>query len=200
MAGQDVGQLIVTRNMQAYYAPYDPDNDLPADTILYGADWADNWLNAGFTDGGFGYTIDRTLESIKVDQRIDPVMRPISARDVHFDTKLAQIDSTFLKVSSGMGAVVTVAASSTLRGHEDFVLEVDVPEEVSYSFGFEAEQRNGEAFRAMIYRGTPTSSPNPTFGKADTLSSYDLAMTATPGDAGATHPLAIFRLITPITA
>lgn len=200
MAGQNSAELLVTRAMRVLYAPYAVDNDLPADTVLYNDDWMTPWIDAGFTDGGVSYTIDLTRETINVDQVLDPVLRPVSARDIHFDTKLAQTNATFVKVASGMGSIDTVAASSTLRGHDDFVLDASVPGDVFYSLAFELEQQNGEAFRAIIYKGIPTSSPNPTYGVANTLSSYDLVMTAVPGDATATHPLALLRSITPITA
>lgn len=200
----DPSAVIATRNMVLWWMTYDDTATLPLDTVDYGTDMSTltpAWTAGGLTEGGLTFTITRTLQTIQMDQLLDPVLRPISARQVTFATKLGQDDPTLMVVAGGMGAVTTVAPGASTRGHDLYTIPSGTPADAFYGIMFEAEQQNGMAFRAMIVKGIPTGSPSGVFGDATKAASYAFEFTALPPASGATvTDIAYFSKILPPTS
>ena len=201
MAGpaMDPTAVIATRDMHAYYAPYANTNAMPADTLVLDTAWGAPYVSLGGTEGGLTYTITRTLGSIMVDQYLDPVLRPISARDVVFMTKLVEVTPELFLVAAGMGAINTVAPGVGTPGHDEMTIPASVPADVFYSMGFEAAQQNGQPWRGLIFKGMPTASPSSLIGDATKAASYEVQMTAIPPESTSTNPLVAFRKVLPGT-
>ena len=194
----DAGLVLATREARMLTQDYATNNELPALTVDFGAEWTD-WTDAGYTNGGIGTTIDVTRASIEVDQLFYPVMRPITGGAVRFDTNLAQFSPEALLLASGVGEMGTpVAPSASDRGSETFEIAADFDEN-EISVGWEAVQRSGEAFRAIVYRGIPISSPNPRVGQADSNAQIAFEVEALPPDDFEDHNLADFVQILPAT-
>lgn len=158
----DASAVISGRNFLVKSAPWLSTNAMPADTIAYGADWGANWVDRGYTTGGVTLNMNLTRGEIRVDQEFDPIVRPITGRNVTMGTTLAEMTPANLQLASGMGTLTSVAPSSGVRGHNDLDLDSTITDQY-YSWGFDIRQPDGEAFRVMIYKGIATGSPAPAF-------------------------------------
>jgi hypothetical protein len=197
MAG-DTTAVLATRDMIVYYAPYDGSNAFPDDDdIDFGEAWGAPWVDAGYTDGGMEINISVDRAEITVDQLMEPVLRPITGRDITFSTDLAQMTVENLQLAGGLGEVATVAPGAGTKGHDTLALDASVPTDSYNSWGFEALQQNGEPFRAVIWNGLAIGSPTPSFGQADTKAMVALEIAAVPDSSTSPERLAEFRNVLP---
>jgi hypothetical protein len=195
----DASLVLATRDANMLAKAYASDVTFPADTIDFGADWTDDWDNVGYTNGGIGTSLNVDRAEIRVDQLFYPVDRPITGGSVRFDTNFAQFSPENLRLASGIGELADpVAPGASTRGHTQFDISADF-EEVQLSTGIEARKRDGEAFRGVIYRCIPISTPNPRLGQADSNAQTAFEVEALPPDNPEDHMLASFRSIIPAT-
>jgi hypothetical protein len=197
---QNAGLVLATRQARMLTKDYAAANALPALTIDFNGDWGAGWNDAGLTNGGIGTTISVDRGSIPVDQLFYDVLRPITGAAVRFDTNLAQFSPENLLRASGIGAMAdAVAPGAGTRGSETYEIAADF-DDPEISVGWEAVQRNGEAFRAIVPRGIPVSSPNPRVGQADTNAQIAFEVEALPPDDFEDHNLAEFVSVIPATS
>lgn len=162
---QDATQIIATRNFIVYEKDYDSSNDLPADTVAYGTAWS-GYTNLGYTQGGITFAANLDRNTINVDQVLDPVLQPISARNVTMSGNLAQWTPQIMRSATGMGSIVQVTPSSGVRGHDDLYI-TGSQSDIFKTIGFDAEQQNGEAFRGILYRSLASGNPSPVISPDD---------------------------------
>lgn len=162
---QDATQIIATRNFILYEKDYDSSNDLPADTVAYGTSWS-GYTDLGYTQGGITFAANLDRNTINVDQVLDPVLQPISARNVTMSGNMAQFTPQTLRSATGMGSIVQVAPGAGTRGHDDLSITGSVSD-VFKSIGFDAEQQNLEAFRGILYKSLASGSPSPVISPDD---------------------------------
>lgn len=158
----NANSVISGRNFLVKSAPFATTNAIPADTVVYGADWGAPWVDRGYTTGGLGFNMNLTRGEIRVDQEFDPVVRPITGRAITMSTSLAEMSADNIRLGSGMGTVTTVAPAAGVRGHNDLTIDSTVTDQYN-SWGFDIRQPDGEAFRIVVYKGLATGSPSPRF-------------------------------------
>jgi hypothetical protein len=154
----DSTKVIASRNMLVYVAPYSISNALPADTVLWGTTWGGSFVDQGYTSGGVHFTTEVTRGEIRVDQELDPVLRPATARTASMNTNLAQFSGAAIVSATGQGSVTTLAATTAVRGHDDYALGSTVVDNF-YAIGFDLLAQDNEAIRVVGWRWQPTGSP-----------------------------------------
>jgi len=158
-------KVLASRDYKVYVVDWDNDNAIPADTVLYGTTWGTvgtmpaPWVESGYVDGGLHFTSSVDRAEIRVDQELDPVLRPATGRDVRMSTNLAEFSPTNILDATGQGAITTVAAGVGTRGHSDWDLNSTIAENY-ISLGFDI-QHNGddEAVRVIGWKGQVMGSP-----------------------------------------
>jgi hypothetical protein len=159
MAEPDALQVLQTRNFWAYTVPFNTNNDLPLDTIAWGAvgGWGTvgtmplPWVLQGYTDGGLHFGTDITRADVTVDQSLDPVMRPATARSATMSFNLAEMSPDKIQLASGQGTLTTTAPSTGVKGHTDLAIG-SVITDVFVSVGFDIQTQDLEPFRIIGYR------------------------------------------------
>lgn len=154
----DSTKVLASRNIIVYTAPYDASNALPADTVLWGTTWGGSFADVGYTSGGVHFTTEVTRGEIRVDQELDPVLRPATARTASMNTNLAEFKASNIVTATGQGSVTTLAATTATRGHDDYALGSTVADNF-YAVGFDIKAQDSEAIRFVGWRGQPTGSP-----------------------------------------
>lgn len=189
--------VVATRQFWVWRKAYDAANALPADTVAHGADIT-GFAKLGYTSGGLSMNWNLTRGSIAVDQELDPILRPVSARNLTLDSSLAEYTPANMLYATGQGAITSVAAGSGTKGHE----ELDISSVITDSYDtvlYDIKQQNGEALRIAVWRGLPTGSPTTRFDAANAaLIAYQVS--ALPDTSTSPARLAAVRLVTPATA
>lgn len=155
---RNASKIIATREFDLYKADWVPANVMPADTVPYGG-ITTPYTQAGYTIGGLGMQFQVNRGAINVDQEVDPVLTPVTGRVITLNTNLAEITTQNLGDSAGLGTQAAVPAASGTRGHNDLVIGSGVVDKFQSTL-FEAQKQDGEAFRALVYKGQATGSPN----------------------------------------
>lgn len=154
----DSTAIIATRDYAVRYAPYSNANALPADTVLWDGAWGGSWVAPGYTNGGLHFSTEVARTDIRVDQELDPVLRPATSRTASMNCNLSQFTPALLAVATGQGSVTSVAATTAARGHNDFVLASTVVDNF-YAIAFDIRAQDQEAIRFVGWRGQTTGSP-----------------------------------------
>lgn len=160
----DQTKVLATRDYKVYTVPWDDTNVIPLDSVSYGTTWGTPsgqsapYVESGYVDGGLHFTSSVERAEIRVDQELDPVLRPATGRDVRMNTNLAEFGPANIANATGQGAITTVAAG-TGRGHTDWDLDSTIDENY-LTVGFDL-QHNGdaEAVRVLGYKGQVLGSP-----------------------------------------
>lgn len=156
----DTTAVVATREFWTWSAPWaSATNDIPADTVDWGADWAASWVARGYNTGGLGANANLQRGTINVDQEFDPITRPVTSRAITLETNLAELTPANLQLASGMGTLTAVAQGSGTRGNNDLMIGSDISDQY-YSWGYDIKQPDGEAFRFVVFKGLATGSPN----------------------------------------
>jgi hypothetical protein len=149
--------VLQTRNFWAYEVAYNALNQLPPDTINWGEEWATAgtmpipWDLQGYTDGGLHFGTDVTRADVTVDQSLDPVMRPATARSATMSFNLAEMTPQNIQLGSGQGTFSTLAPGASTKGHNDLDIG-SVINDVFVSLGFDIQQQDGQPLRIIGYR------------------------------------------------
>lgn len=179
MAG-DVTRVVAGRNVVVYEAPWVSTNAIPDNTVNWGMAWSAPWVPLGYTQKGveFGMSVNRA--DITVDQELDPVLRPITARGVTLKTTLAEFSAANLKRATGQGTITTLAPAAGVRGYDDFDLSATVSDIYS-SYGLDVlNPGDNEAIRVAAWRCLATGGLTTTFGVADANAQIPLELTVLP--------------------
>lgn len=154
----DQTRVIAGRNFAVFGADWASGNAMPADTVLFGTSWGGTFANLGYTVDGLHIAMGIERTEVRVDQELDPVMRIASGRDIRFTTSLAEMSAANIKLTSGMGAITTVAAG-VARGHDQLDIGSAVTEQFK-SVGYDVlNPGDSEVFRFMVWKGLPVGSP-----------------------------------------
>jgi hypothetical protein len=149
--------VLQTRNFWAYAAPFSSLNALPLDTVNWGEEWLTvgtmpiPWDLQGFTDGGLHFGTDVTRTDVTVDQSLDPVMRPATARSATMSFNLAEMTPANIQLGSGQGTISSVAPGASTKGHNDLDIG-SVINDVFLSLGFDIQQQDLQPLRIIGYR------------------------------------------------
>ncbi|MGN6811223.1 MAG: hypothetical protein ACTHMP_10130 [Thermomicrobiales bacterium] len=154
----DATKVIATRDFEGFTAPWASTNDMPADTVDYGA-ITTPYVGAGYTIGGLGFAVNVQRGEIRVDQEPDPISTPVNTRTITLDTNFAEITPDNINKAVGLGTTSTVAPTTGVRGHNDLAVGSGTDDQFLSAL-YEAKQQNGEAFRVLAYKGQATGNPN----------------------------------------
>ena len=170
--------------MILYSAPYADDNAFPALTVSYGADWADPWVDRGYTQEGAEWEITHDYADIEVDQELSSILTVPSGQTAVMRTNLAEFKMENIVLATGQGAVTTTAAGAGTRGANLYELTGTIGDNL-YSWGMDFRKNDdGEALRAAIWRGKPIGSMAATFGVADANPRVPIEVRGYPDTAG----------------
>jgi hypothetical protein len=151
-------QIIASRDFAVRYAVYSAANTMPADTIPWDGAWGGTWLAPGYTNGGLHFTTEIARADIRVDQELDPVLRPATSRTANMNFNLSQFTAQLVAVATGQGTVTSVAPATGTRGHDDFILSSTVAD-IFYAVGFDVLAQDREPIRFVGWRGQTVGSP-----------------------------------------
>lgn len=156
----DATKVLATRDFLVYTVPWSSTNTIPADTVAWGTAWGTPagqsaaYVDAGLTQGGLDFSIEITRGEVRVDQLLDPVLRPATGRNMTMTAPLAEFTAANIKAAAGQGTITTVAAGSGTRGHDD----EDISGTITDTFrtiGFDALHQDAEAIRIIGWKTMP---------------------------------------------
>lgn len=161
----DATKVLATRDFLVYTVPWDTTNIIPADTVLWGTAWgtpagqSDPYVNVGYTIGGLNFSIEINRAEIRVDQELDPILRPATGRNMVLSGDLAEFTAANIKDAAGQGAITSVAPGVGTRGHDD--LDISSTIEDNYlTIGFDIKHQDDEAFRIIAWKTLPSGAVN----------------------------------------
>lgn len=189
MAGT-ASKVVASRDLIAYYKTYHSTNRFPADTVIWGVAWGTPsgqtgaWIDAGYTQGGLGFSAEISRTDIRMDQSLDPVLRPATGRTVTMTAQLGEFDLDSVVVATGQGSVTTLAATTAARGYDEWAMGNTVVDSF-YSMGFDIYKTgNSEALRLAGWYAQPTGAESWTFGpEAAALTPFTLTLFPDPGNS-----------------
>jgi hypothetical protein len=163
MAGFNADAVLFGRDFKVFTTPWATANTIPANTVLYGTDWATPagqalpWSEVGYTDGGINFGIEITRGEIRVDQSLDPIGRPATGRNMTLTTAMAEFTPQNIYNAGGrQGTLNTVAATNVNRGYNDLDIGPDIVDlylSVGYDIKHPGDQ---EAFRIIGWKTLPS--------------------------------------------
>lgn len=169
----DQTKIISGRNFIVYTVPWNATTTLPADTIAYGVPWATPpgqtgaWTDTGYTDGGVQVAIAVARGEIRVDQELEPVLRPATGRTTTFTTNLAQFTAANIKNAAGQGTITTLPPATGTKGHDDLDISSTIADNyVSAGLDF-LHPGDNEAFRVAAWKCLATGNVTGNFNPAD---------------------------------
>lgn len=190
--------VLATRDYKVYTAPWAGANVIPANTVVYPTAWGAPFTESGYVDGGLHFTSSVERAEIRVDQELDPVLRPATGRDVRMNTNLAEFKPSNILDATGQGAVTTVAANSTTRGYSDWDLTSSIVTNF-ISAGFDLlHNGDGQSVRVLGYKGQVLGSPTFDF-TADNKVVIPLEIQLLPDTTTSPARIAKIRDIEPMT-
>ena len=166
-------EVISGRNFIVYTATWNSTVTVPPDTIAYGTAWGTPagmtgaWAEVGYTDGGVNVSLTVDRGEIRVDQELEPILRPATGRSTTFETNLAQFTPANLKNAVGQGTLTTVAAASGTRGHNDLDVSSTIADNyIAAGLDFQHPGDN-EAFRVIAWKCLPQGGASAAFNPED---------------------------------
>lgn len=179
-----------------YTVPWHATVTTPADTVAYGTAWATPagqtgvWTEVGYTDGGVNVSLTVDRGEIRVDQELEPILRPATGRTTTFETTLAQFTAANLKNAAGQGAITTVAAGAGTRGHDDLDISSTIADNyIAAGLDF-LHPGDNEAFRVFVWKALPQGGVSAAFNPDD-KATIPFALNAFPDTS--TNPARILK-------
>jgi len=202
MAGS-ASKVLASRDISMFYKTYHSTNRLPLDTVLWGTAWGTPsgqtgaWVDGGYTQGGLGFSAEISRTDIRMDQSLDPVLRPATGRTVTMTAQLGEFVLDSVVVATGQGSVTTLAATTAARGYDEWAMGNTVADNF-YSMAFDIQHPgDDEAIRVVGWYVQPTGSEAWTFGpEAAALTPFNVSLFPDPGNS---NRVATIRDIIPIS-
>lgn len=196
----DVDAILASKNAILYYAEFDPDNALPANTVEWGTAWEDPWVDMGYTQDGVIPTMSVSRDEIVVDQILDPVLMPASGREITFASKLAEFTPAHLLAGLGQGTLTTTAPGVSTKGQNELVLDATISDNFgSWALDFK-KPSGGEPMRIILFRGLATGEVEATFGDSSANAQIPFEVRGLPDDSVTPARILAVRDILPATA
>lgn len=114
----------------------------PLDTLATGADWLSPWTHIGATEEGVSLAVGTDTVDIRIEEKLSPVYRLISASNIRVLTGLSQDTLASMKLAYGGGTITTTA------GVKETLTLSPILEQIAV--GFEAKGANGFARRLIV--------------------------------------------------
>lgn len=202
MAG-NAAKVLATRDIAMFYKEYHSSNTLPANTVAWGTAWGTPagqtgaWVDGGYTQGGLGFSAEISRTDIRMDQTLDPVLRPATGRTVTMTAQLGEFDLDSVVVATGQGSVTTLAATTAARGYDEWAMGNTVADNF-YSMAFDIKHPgDDEAVRVVGWYVQPTGAESWTFGpEAAALTPFNVTLFPDPSNS---NRVATIRDYTPVS-
>lgn len=199
----DASKVVASRDLKMFYKTWHATNRFPADTVAWATGWGTPsgqtgaWVDGGFTQGGLTFSAEITRGEIRMDQSLDPVKRPATARTVTMGAQLGEFDLDSLVTATGQGSVATLAATTAARGYDEWTMGSTVADNF-YSMGFDVlHDGDDESIRFAGWYAQPTGAQQWTIGPENAmLTPFTLTLLPEPS----TGRVASIRDLTPISA
>ena len=166
-------EVISGRDFIVYTTPWNVNVIAPLDTVLYGTEWGTPigmtapWTQAGYTDGGVTVGIEVTRGEIRVDQELEPILRPATGRNTTFGTTLAQFTPANMKNAAGQGTITTVAPASGTRGHVDLDISSTIADNyIAAGLDF-LHPGDSQPFRVFVWKALVQGNVSAVFNPTD---------------------------------
>lgn len=171
--------------------------DMPADTVDFGASWGAGWVDIGATENGITLAFNATRASLKIDQSPTAIKRPFTDENLELRTTMAEITPANLLFATGQGVLSTpVAPGVGTRGHTELIIAGNPIDEYR-SFGAEMLMDDQEALRILLPYAVATGSPT-LEARATTLAGIALVASGFPDPLNA-DAIVIVRDMIPAT-
>jgi hypothetical protein len=200
----DQTKVISGRNFIVYTVPWHASVTTPLDTVAYGTAWGTPagqtgaWAAVGYTDGGVNVALTVDRGEIRVDQELEPILRPATGRTTTFETTLAQFTAANLKNAAGQGTITTVAATTAARGHDDLDVSSTITDTyIAAGLDFQHPGDN-EAFRVFVWKCLPQGGVSASFNPDD-KATIPFALNAFPDTSTSPARIIKFRDVIPVS-
>ena len=195
-------KVLASRDLLMYYKTYHSSNILPLDTVVWGTAWGTPsgqtgaWIDGGYTQGGLGFSAEISRTDIRMDQTLDPVLRPATGRTVTMTAQLGEFDLDSVVAATGQGSVTTLAATTAARGYDEWAMGNSVADNF-YSMAFDIKHPgDDEAVRVVGWYVQPTGAESWTFGpEAAALTPFNVTLFPDPSNG---NRVATIRDYTPV--
>lgn len=120
----DASKVLATRDIILYYKSYHSTNRSPLSSVAWGTAWGTPsgqtgaYVDGGYTQGGLGFSAEISRTDIRMDQSLDPVLRPATGRTVNMTANLGEFDLDALVTATGQGSVSTVSPTTADPGYD----------------------------------------------------------------------------------
>lgn len=186
----DAAKVLASRDIKTFYKTYHSTNRFPLDTVLWGTAWGTPsgqtgaWVDAGYTQGGLGFSAEISRTDIRMDQSLDPVLRPATGRTVTMTAQLGEFDLDSVVVATGQGAVTTLAPTTAARGYDEWAMGNTVADNF-YSMAFDIQHPgDDESIWVAGWYAQPTGAESWTFGpEAAALTPFVLTLFPDPSNS-----------------
>lgn len=192
-------KVLASRDLIFYYKTYHNTNRPPATTIAWGTAWGTPagqtgaYTDGGYTQGGLGFSAEITRVDIRMDQSLDPVLRPATGRTVNMTANLGQFDLGSLSTATGQGEVDTFTPATPDPGYTRWQMGLTVADNF-YTVGFDINHPGDDLpVRVFGWYVQPTGAESWTFGpEAAALTPFNV--TAFPDPSNGNRVCTIYDL------
>jgi hypothetical protein len=125
-------KVLATRDIIFYYKAYHASNRAPDMDVPWGTAWGTPsgqtgaYVDGGYTQGGLGFSAEISRTDIRMDQSLDPVLRPATGRTVNMTANLGEFDLDAVATATGQGSVTTVAPTTADPGYDLWAMGLTV--------------------------------------------------------------------------
>lgn len=156
----DANQVLFSRDYKFYTVNFSVNTALPnSNSVPWGNAWGNAgnmtspWIESGYLIGGMDFNAQVTRGEIRVDQELEPIGRPATARDTRIKTGLAEFTPANILNATGQGTVNTVASNTNVRGQIDWDMTSNINTRYLAAGADILHPGNSEAVRVLIYKG-----------------------------------------------
>lgn len=156
----DATQVLASRDYKFYTVNFSVNTALPnSNTVGWGNAWGNAgnmttpWVETGYLIGGMDFTSAVERAEIRVDQELEPLLRPATGRDTRIKTGLAEFTPANIKAAVGQGTVNTVAANTNVKGQSDWDLTSTINNNYLAAGADILHPGNNEPVRILVYKG-----------------------------------------------
>jgi hypothetical protein len=189
-------EILAGRDVIYYTEPFAAGNTFPADSVVWGSSPGGSWVDSGYTKDGVHVNWRQQIQDYTIDQFVDPVLRLPLSRDLRFQANIGQVDMPDLAVATGQGSASSLAASTGVRGHNDFVLSANVSNNY-YSVLFDCRNPiTNESGRFLGWFARGVGDLNITVHLPD-IAQVNVELACQPDVTTTPARIAQFRMVTP---
>lgn len=185
----NAAKVLASRDIIFYYKNYHQSNIPPLATVPWGTAWGTPsgqtgaYVDGGFTQGGLGFSAEISRTDIRMDQSLDPVLRPATGRTVNMTANLGEFDLDAVVVATGQGSVDTITPATPDPGYDRWQMGNTV-EDNFFTVGFDIKHPGDDLpVRVFGWYSQPTGAESWNFGpEAAALTPFNVTLFPDPNN------------------